>query len=49
MIFVPSKNGLSHSPLEFTPPEALENGANLLLQTLVLLMDRAEEFPKFKD
>ena len=49
MIFVPSKNGLSHSPLEFTPPEALENGTNVLLQTLVSLMDRAEEIPKFRD
>jgi len=37
MIFVPSKDGRSHSPLEFTADEDLERGANILLQTLLHL------------
>lgn len=40
MIFVPSVGGISHSPLELTRPEDVENGANVLLQTL-LRLDRA--------
>jgi N-carbamoyl-L-amino-acid hydrolase len=39
MIFVPSVGGISHSPLEFTEPEDVVNGANLLLQS-VLRLDR---------
>jgi hypothetical protein len=31
MIFVPSINGVSHSPEEHTPPQDLEAGANVLL------------------
>jgi beta-ureidopropionase / N-carbamoyl-L-amino-acid hydrolase len=34
MIFVPSKQGRSHSPAEWTPWEAIEVGANALLGTL---------------
>ena len=34
MIFVPSVNGISHQPAEFTPPEAVINGANVLLHTV---------------
>jgi N-carbamoyl-L-amino-acid hydrolase len=30
MIFVPSKGGISHNPLEFTDPGELINGANVL-------------------
>jgi N-carbamoyl-L-amino-acid hydrolase len=37
MIFVPSQGGISHSPLERTRPEDVENGANVLLQTLLRL------------
>jgi len=37
MIFVPSVKGISHSPLEFTRPEDVTNGANVLLQTIVRL------------
>lgn len=37
MIFVPSVDGISHSPLEFTKPEDVTNGANLLLQSVLLL------------
>jgi N-carbamoyl-L-amino-acid hydrolase len=35
MIFVPSKNGLSHNPDEFTSQEEIENGANVLLQMMI--------------
>lgn len=37
MIFVPSKDGRSHSPLEFTADEDVERGANILLLTLLKL------------
>ena len=35
MIFVPSKDGVSHAPSEYTSPEQITNGANVLLQTIV--------------
>ncbi|MGH3276735.1 MAG: M20/M25/M40 family metallo-hydrolase, partial [Streptosporangiaceae bacterium] len=34
MIFVPSRDGRSHSPAEHTDWEDIENGANVLLATL---------------
>jgi beta-ureidopropionase / N-carbamoyl-L-amino-acid hydrolase len=37
MIFVPSVGGISHSPKEFTRPEDVENGANVLLEALLRL------------
>ncbi len=37
MIFVPSVDGISHSPLEFTRPEDVVNSANLLLQSVLRL------------
>jgi len=37
MIFVPSQDGISHSPDEFTSPEDLEIGANVLLHTALKL------------
>ena len=37
MIFVPSRNGLSHAPNEYTKPTQLEDGANVLLETLLRL------------
>jgi N-carbamoyl-L-amino-acid hydrolase len=37
MIFVPSRDGRSHSPLEFTTDEDVERGANVLLLTLLAL------------
>jgi N-carbamoyl-L-amino-acid hydrolase len=40
MIFIPSVGGISHSPKEFSRPKDIENGANVLLQT-VLKLDRA--------
>jgi N-carbamoyl-L-amino-acid hydrolase len=35
MIFIPSIGGISHSPKEFSTPTDIENGANVLLQTVV--------------
>lgn len=45
MIFVPSVEGLSHSPDEFTPWEDCLNGANVLLQTTLRLAARLENHP----
>ena len=39
MIFVPSIGGISHSPREFSRPQDIANGANVLLHT-VLKLDR---------
>lgn len=41
MIFIPSIDGISHSPKEFSRPQDIENGANVLLQT-VLAFDKAD-------
>ncbi len=35
MIFVPSRGGISHSPAEYSSPEDLEAGANVLLRTVL--------------
>jgi len=40
MIFIPSVGGISHSPKEFSRPQDITNGANVLLGTL-LKLDRA--------
>ncbi len=42
MIFIPSVGGISHSPREYTRPEDVTNGVNVLLQT-VLQLDQAAE------
>jgi beta-ureidopropionase / N-carbamoyl-L-amino-acid hydrolase len=34
LIFVPSEGGLSHNPREFTAPEALDKGYDVLVETL---------------
>jgi N-carbamoyl-L-amino-acid hydrolase len=39
MIFIPSIGGISHSPKEFSRPQDIENGANVLLQA-VFAFDR---------
>jgi N-carbamoyl-L-amino-acid hydrolase len=39
MVFVPSKDGLSHNPAEHTDPADLEAGANVLLHTLLALAE----------
>ena len=43
MIFVPSVEGISHNPAEFTDPEDLVMGTNILLQVLIELA-QIEEF-----
>ena len=43
MIFVPSVNGISHNPAEFTSPEELEAGANVLLHTMITVAN-TEDF-----
>ena len=35
MIFIPSKDGISHAPGEFTSERQITNGANVLLQTII--------------
>lgn len=40
MIFVPSRNGISHSPLEFTSWSDVTNGAEVLYRTVVSLDQR---------
>jgi N-carbamoyl-L-amino-acid hydrolase len=37
MIFIPSVGGISHSPREFSRPQDITNGANVLLHTLLKL------------
>ena len=37
MIFIPSVDGISHSPQEFSEPGDIANGANVLLQVLLKL------------
>jgi len=37
MIFIPSVDGISHSPREFSRPEDIANGTNVLLHTLLKL------------
>jgi len=37
MVFTPSVNGLSHNPAEYTSPEDLEAGANVMLQVMLAL------------
>ena len=37
MIFVPSVRGISHAPTEFTKPQDVVNGANVLLQAILAL------------
>jgi len=40
MIFIPSVSGISHSPKEFSRPEDVEAGANVLLLTILKLDSR---------
>ncbi len=37
MIFIPSKNGISHAVDEYSAPDQIEKGANVLLQTVLSL------------
>ena len=42
MIFVPSRDGISHSPAEYSSPEELETGANVLLHAALKLANQKE-------
>lgn len=42
MIFVPSKRGVSHSPMEWTDPEDICLGTQLLLQTIIRVANDGE-------
>lgn len=42
MIFIPSKDGISHRAEEYSKPEDIVNGANVLLRT-ILKLDQNEE------
>ena len=37
MIFIPSRDGISHSPKEFSEPNDIANGGNVLLRALLKL------------
>ena len=39
MVFTPSKDGLSHNPLEYTAPHELQAGADVLLHTVLALAE----------
>ena len=43
MIFVPSKDGISHSPNEFTSAEDMANGTKVLLETVLAIDEGALE------
>lgn len=45
MIFVPSVGGVSHAPDEWTQWEDVENGANVLLNTLIRIGQKEKPFP----
>ncbi|MCA9891030.1 MAG: hydantoinase/carbamoylase family amidase, partial [Anaerolineae bacterium] len=39
MLFVPSVDGISHNPAEYTAPDDMVNGANIVLHSLLALCD----------
>jgi N-carbamoyl-L-amino-acid hydrolase len=39
MLFVPSKDGISHNPREHTEPEQLIEGANVLMRVMLDLTE----------
>ncbi|HSG48557.1 MAG TPA: Zn-dependent hydrolase, partial [Longimicrobiales bacterium] len=42
MVFVPSRGGISHAPGEYTPPEQITAGVDVLLGTLLALDSRGD-------
>ncbi len=42
MVFVPSKDGISHNPFEHTDPEDIDAGANVLLDVVLTLAEEDE-------
>jgi N-carbamoyl-L-amino-acid hydrolase len=45
MVFVPSRGGISHSPLEYTAPEEAANGVEVLYRTVLSLDSRLHRAP----
>lgn len=43
LVFIPSKDGISHNPKEYSSPSEMANGANVMLHT-VLLLDKSLTF-----
>ena len=43
MIFIPSKDGISHSPREYSSQIDITNGANVLLHTILKLDEQLRE------
>lgn len=37
LLFIPSKDGISHNPKEYSSPSEMANGANVLLHTVMLI------------
>jgi N-carbamoyl-L-amino-acid hydrolase len=37
LVFIPSKDGISHNPKEYSTPKEMANGANIMLRTVLLL------------
>ena len=44
LVFIPSKDGISHNPKEYSSPQEMANGANVMLRT-VLLLDKGVTVP----
>ena len=45
MIFVPSRGGISHSPREYSSPDDVANGAEVLYRTVLLSDERLNRKP----
>lgn len=43
MIFIPSKDGISHAPKEYSTPQDIANGADVLLKTILLIDQSLQE------
>ena len=40
MVFTPSKDGISHNPAEYTAPDELKAGADVLLHVMLALAEK---------
>jgi beta-ureidopropionase / N-carbamoyl-L-amino-acid hydrolase len=40
MVFIPSKDGISHNPKEYSSPAQMAKGANVMLHTVLLLDEK---------
>ena len=43
MIFIPSKDGISHSPKEYSTANDITNGANVLLHAVLKIDERSNQ------